>query len=102
MSDIVVDEECWQDIGTAPRDGRHVLLFGRQSDEACGVRFKGEFQATGYWDGIDRAWCATGSHWDGPFLQPTHWKPLGPPPFGSGQNLADAHSKNPPEAERET
>lgn len=91
----------WQDISTAPKDGTHVLLFGEQSRDDCGVRFKGEFQSTGYWDIFDDSWCATGSHWDGPFMQPTHWMPLGPPPVGSGQNLADANSKSPIQAREE-
>lgn len=85
----------WRDISTAPKDG-HCLLYGRQTDKSSDVRFKGEFVTTGYWDAMDEAWCATGSNWTGPFLEPSHWMPLPEPPEGSGRSLADATKNNPP------
>lgn len=92
----------WQPIETAPKEGGHILLFASQKGEGSDVHWNGTFVTSGYWDGVDEAWCATGSNWTGPFLEPTHWMPLPPPPSAlenRGQGLADAHSKNPPEAE---
>lgn len=89
--------EAWQDVSTAPKEG-HVLLFASQIGEASDVHWRGSFATTGYWDGVDEAWCATGSNWTGPFLEPTHWRPIPPPPVGSDHNHADASPKipNPP------
>lgn len=91
----------WQDISTAPKEGGHVLLFASQKGEGSDVHCNGTFVTSGYWDGVDEAWCATGSNWTGPFLEPTHWMPLPPPPVGSGRKLADANSKSPIQAREE-
>ena len=62
-----------------------------------------EKYSLGFWDG-DWFWMGTAhrvfeidpiGHPD----QPSHWSPVLPPPVSSGRTLADAHSKNPPEAE---
>lgn len=37
-------------------------------------------RAVGYWDEIDEAWCLSDTPWSGPFFEPTHWRPLPPPP----------------------
>lgn len=71
----------WKPIESAPKDGTHVLLFGRPSDQE-GLRFKSKARLTGYWDNIDEAWCATTSTWEGPFIDATKWQPLPPPPTG--------------------
>lgn len=69
----------WQDVSTAPKD-RHLLLCGQQIPDNSGVRFGGVIVTSGYWDGIDSSWCMTGSTWQGPFIEPTHWMPLPEPP----------------------
>ena len=75
------EQALWQPIEEAQKDGP-VLLFGRQSypAEGCGVRYDGELVFSGYWDSIDEDWCSTGSSWTGPFFEPTHYRPLPPPP----------------------
>jgi hypothetical protein len=69
----------WQPIETAPKDAP-VLLFGMTNPDERMVRFKKPVVFSGYWESLDEAWCAHGSHWDGPFFQPTHWMPLPAPP----------------------
>lgn len=70
----------WRDIETAPKDG-NALLYGVQLDHhADQVHYQGPLIFTGYWDAIDEAWCATGSTWEGPFFEPSHWMPLPEPP----------------------
>lgn len=69
----------WRDIATAP-ELANILLFGASTGPECGVRYDSRVVFVGYWDHIDQAWCAVGSHWDGPFFAPTHWMPLPEPP----------------------
>lgn len=73
----------WQPIETAPRDDV-VLLFGRLDPlRLQGVKYgslETPFRAAGYWGDIDGAWCTVGSTWEGPWMLPTHWMPLPPPP----------------------
>jgi Lar family restriction alleviation protein len=69
----------WEPIETAPKDGRHILLFGTQ-DRMEGLHIQGQFAFSGYWDDIDGSWCSAGSTWVGPFYRPTHWQPLPAPP----------------------
>jgi hypothetical protein len=70
----------WRPIETAPMDGTHVLLFGRQ-DPHTEVNIVGPFVFSGYWDKIDGSWCSAGSTWTGPFYDATHWRPLPDPPL---------------------
>lgn len=72
----------WQSIETAPKD-MQILLFGSQTKHDSGVRFKGDFVFSGYWDDIDSAWCSTGSTERGPWFNPSHWMPL---PLGPREN----------------
>lgn len=68
----------WQSIETAPKDGTHLLLYGKQD----AIEELGEFigPLSGYWDALDGSWCATASTWRGPFVEATHWMPLPKPP----------------------
>lgn len=75
---VDVMENAWQPIETAPKD-RHVLLFGKQNPMSV-LRTDGSLVFTGYWDAMDDAWCSSGSTWEGPFYEPTHWMPLPVPP----------------------
>jgi len=69
----------WRGIESAPRDGTHVLLWGKQlPHEAVFVDVPLVF--VGYWDSIDEAWCSVGSTWSGPFYAPTDWAESPPPP----------------------
>lgn len=88
----------WRPIENAPKDGTPVLVYAPQ----------GCTQWTMYtplwicrWDTGRHeggAWTEAGGElWT--TCEPTHWMPLPQPPESSGQNLADAHSKNPPGAE---
>lgn len=63
----------------APKD-RRLLLFGKTVEGSRMVRQIVPIVFTGYWDVGDEAWCSTGSHWDGPFWDVTHFKeiPEGP------------------------
>lgn len=86
----------WQPIETAPKDGGDVLLFWPLDglDHAAFSRIK-----IGWWSERQSDWI-----WQDRAVRtysepPTHWQPLPAPPVGSGRRLADAHSKNPPEAE---
>lgn len=69
----------WLPIETAPKD-EPVLLFGMTVPGSKMVRFKKPVVFSGYWSDIDGIWCAHGSHWNGPFFEPTHWMPLPEPP----------------------
>jgi len=68
----------WQDIGTAPRDGRHVMLG--MADE--------QYVAEGYFDEDEEKWFSANTHStdyvDGS-LYPTHWMPLPSPPSKEGE-----------------
>lgn len=65
----------WRPIATAPKGHEALLLYGAQ--ESHGAIYNPEPQVfVGYWDSLDKAWCATGSTWEGPFYLPTHWRPL--------------------------
>lgn len=91
----------WQPIETAPKDGTAFLGY-LPADRFPAVCLwqayepadAAEIGADGYWAfGEDLIGDVEGH------AEVTHWMPLPPPPEGSGQNLADAHSKNPPRHE---
>lgn len=97
----------WQPIETAPRDGTEVLgLYYRPSDGLFGEQTYGPWTMAfdrGAWrPSWDGGWVVEymsdfGTEYKELDMEPTHWMPW--PSFRSGRNLADAHSKNPPEAE---
>ena len=66
----------WQPIETAPKTGKAVLLYGATQEDSNNVRYLTKVVFSGYWEPLDSAWCAHGSHWDGPFFDVTHWMPL--------------------------
>lgn len=71
----------WRSMDSAPLD-EVILLFG----QLCGQAYDEQMhpsqpvRACGYWDEIDGAWALTDTTWAGPFIEPTHWRPLGPTP----------------------
>jgi len=75
----------WQDISTAPKDGRTILVFGMPTDLVVSgdtlVHFNYPGAFTAAWDQIDDAFSLSGGSWMGPFFnKPTHWMPLPSPP----------------------
>jgi len=70
MSDTV----GWRPIETAPRDGRHILLYERENDSVCEGRYVTDACR----------WFERNAHptdaWDGEIYRPTHWMPLPSPP----------------------
>lgn len=74
----------WQPIETAPKDGTTILVRGRPTDLVMGgdtlVKFHKLGTYTAAWDEIDSTFCLSGGSWLGPFVSPTHWMPLPPPP----------------------
>jgi hypothetical protein len=69
----------WHTIETAPMDGTHILLFGRQRPHDM-LRPTGPVVFSGYWNFFDEAWCSTASTWTGPFYDASYWMPLPVPP----------------------
>lgn len=71
----------WQPIGTAPKDGRSILIFEPTKQRSVGdddLRY-----AIGYW----RTWNEQGG-WgnrNNAVVSPTHWMPLPPAPDGTAQ-----------------
>jgi hypothetical protein len=61
----------WRDIASAPKDMRHVLLYG------CDV-----MPVVGYYSKSTGRWFLSGSVAEDAFclLTPTHWMPLPAPP----------------------
>ena len=68
----------WQPIESAPKD-QHVLLFATVPPTDS-LDMGGPVILSGYWDAMDDAWCSTLATVFGPFVDPTHWMPLPPPP----------------------
>lgn len=77
--------EGWRPIESAPRDA-YVLLWGildpHPDQRELYANLDRPQRAGGYWCDIDGAWCVSGSTWVGPWIKPTHWMPLPPPPSG--------------------
>lgn len=59
---------CWQDISTAPKDGRSVLLLGRNARHADGFWEKKAYAGNGCWV------------WPYVKAEPIAWQPLPPSP----------------------
>lgn len=73
------EAQGWRDIATAPRDGTIILLATARSHVPiyCGsYRFSTMGEPTGH---SDKAWRCSSS---GRYANPTHWRPLPPPPQG--------------------
>lgn len=81
-SGVLVPYDGWQDISTAPKDGTRVQLYSVTEGQDVG-RWEPEYAPVGWMDA--QGYTIWGV---------THWKPLGPPPVGSGRNLADATPKS--------
>jgi hypothetical protein len=67
----------WQDISTAPKDGRWLLVVDRSRISGDGItlaRFDSDLGINHWYSGLD-----AGYEDDEP-LKPTHWMPLPPPP----------------------
>lgn len=60
--------EAWRDIGSAPTDGREILV--------CNTR-QGCALALVRWDRLHGTWTEKGA---AVHLQATHWMPISPPP----------------------
>lgn len=79
----------WRDIGTAPKDGTHLLLWGLLDPiPAQRELYSGLGRPTcviGCWDAIDEAWAVHGGTWLGPFFKPTHYQTLPAPPAHEGE-----------------
>jgi hypothetical protein len=67
-------DEGWQDIATAPKDGKPLLGFSRIGDHNVTRVLS--------WDEEDEAWICSGS---GSPYDPTHWRPLPAPPTAKGE-----------------
>lgn len=74
------ETEGWRDVETdRPPTDRAVLVYGRPKDTED-LSFKAPQVHLAYWDTIDGAFCLDGGTWLGPFIKPTHWRPLPEPP----------------------
>lgn len=77
------DANGWYDISSAPRDGTRIAVFGKPED-AADLKFTAPGVHAAYWDSIDEAFCLDGASWFGPFIEPSKWQPLPPPPVDGG------------------
>jgi len=74
----------WKPIGTAPHDGREVLVFGGGSYAVA------SFDGKEWRDMGDIGWA--GMYGD-EGNQPTHWMPLSEPPkVGAGETATEGHN----------
>ena len=62
----------WQPIETAPKDGTQILVMGKKRQFVA--RFENNHWL--HWKNLKARYWDMKSH----FINPTHWKPLGPPP----------------------
>lgn len=70
----------WRSItDDPPPKDRWLLLYGKP-DDTNQLSFHKPGVHAGYYDPVDRGWCISASTWEGPFITPTHWMPLPPPP----------------------
>lgn len=58
----------WQDIASAPRDGRREFLL-----HDANYRKRGEETFVGRWDAYWKSWLSVPGAWQ---RKPTHWMPL--------------------------
>lgn len=74
----------WRTIESAPKDGQRILVFGQPDDLVIDGNTLTHWAKPGIhaaaWDEIDNAFCLDGGSWLGPFIEPTHWMSLPPPP----------------------
>lgn len=77
----MMDNDEWQPIETAPKDGTPILVFGKpQKHPNLESWYDGSAIFTAEWDAIDESFCILGGDWLGPFIDPSHWMPLPAPP----------------------
>ena len=69
----------WRPIETAPKDGTAIVVWG-QPQSTDDVHFSRPSAFTAYWDDMGGTFCLSGADWRGPFIHPTHWRPLPAPP----------------------
>lgn len=77
----------WRDIGTAPKDGGEILVWGGTFDytgHTFPMPSKLTRVVTAYWNG--ECWvCGQGpAHDEYYFCEPTRWQPLPAPPAHEG------------------
>jgi hypothetical protein len=65
----------WMPIKTAPRNGSRLLLAADWTD-----KLKVKQVAYGHWYELGPYWAYDGYQFGNPECQPTHWRPLPPPP----------------------
>ena len=77
----------WQPIETAPKDGTLVLLWGIWSGEVSGIYNEKEMHLGYYYVSEFQSleekgfnWTVTGGDMYGCRMNPTHWMPLPKPP----------------------
>lgn len=72
------EEEGWLDIVTAPRDGTHVIVsFDGTASPPTVAHWFGPPDFPGLRGG---GWYLSVQQFEGPQINPTHWRPLPPPP----------------------
>ena len=70
------DNQGWQPIETAPKDGTHILIFCPHDDVPIAVGHMWAGEGPAFWSYADELLmnvCPEG-------CDPTHWMPLPPPP----------------------
>jgi|GEM_PF-6268664 len=73
-------QQGWQDISTAPKDGTHIVIGHPDYDSfpVAAWEYVGEDEGAGYcWVSKDQHWWEDGVLWgDLGYIEPTHWMPL--------------------------
>jgi hypothetical protein len=78
-----------QPIGTAPRDGRRILLFGTchfdgaRNYPSPPMWVTGVYARVGEFADVSREWEADPADYYTIEVRPTHWRPLPAPPIGA-------------------